>query len=413
MDGPARLAGEVEVSGAKNAALPCLAATLLTAEPVALANLPDVADIRAMEKLLRHIGVFVSSSPTEATIEARQIGSADAPYDLVRKMRASVLVLGPLLARAGRVRVSLPGGCAIGVRPIDMHLAAFRRMGAEVNVEHGYVEAKARRLEGARISFEGVTVTGTENVMLAASLASGRTVIENAAREPEVTDLALLLRAMGARISGEGTSAITVEGVERLHAASHEVMPDRIEAGTYAIAGAATRGDVAVRRCRPAHLESLTEKLAAAGARIERGEDFLRIRAGDALRALDIETAPYPGFPTDLQAQWMAMAATMDGVSTITETIFENRFQHVAELARMGARIRLRGGSAEVTGPTRMSGANLMASDLRASAALVIAALAAHGPSVIHRVYHLDRGFVRMEEKMTALGGRVRRISGQ
>jgi UDP-N-acetylglucosamine 1-carboxyvinyltransferase len=413
VDGPARLAGDVEVSGAKNAALPCLAATLLTAEPVALANLPDVADIRAMEKLLRHIGVFVSSSPTEATIEARQIGSADAPYDLVRKMRASVLVLGPLLARAGRVRVSLPGGCAIGVRPIDMHLSAFRRMGAEVDVEHGYVEAKARRLEGARISFEGVTVTGTENVMLAASLARGRTVIENAAREPEVTDLALLLRAMGARISGEGTSTITVEGVERLHAASHEVVPDRIEAGTYAIAGAATRGDVAVRKCRPAHLESLTENFAAAGARIERGEDFLRIRAGDPLRALDIETAPYPGFPTDLQAQWMAMAATMDGVSTITETIFENRFQHVAELARMGARIRLRGRSAEVTGPARMSGANLMASDLRASAALVIAALAAHGPSVIHRVYHLDRGFVRMEEKMTALGGRVRRISGR
>src|SRR5262249_50701335 len=275
-----------------------------------------------MEKLLRHIGVFVSSRPGEASIEAREIGSADAPYDLVRKMRASVLVLGPLLARAGRVRVSLPGGCAIGVRPIDRHLAAFRRMGAEVEVEHGYVEAKAGRLEGARIAFEGVTVTGTENVMLAASLARGETVIENAAREPEVVDLAKLLRAMGARVSGEGTSTITVEGVERLHAASHEIVPDRIEAGTYAIAGAATRGDIVVRKCRPAHLESLTANLSAAGARIERRDDDLRIGCGGPLRALDVETAPYPGFPTDLQAQWIAMATTMDGVSTITETIF-------------------------------------------------------------------------------------------
>ena len=411
MDGPARLAGDVEVSGAKNAALPCLAATLLTAESVALANLPDVADIRAMEKVLRHIGAGVSASRGETSIEAREIGFAEAPYDLVRKMRASVLVLGPLLARSGHVRVSLPGGCAIGVRPIDRHLAAFRRMGAEVQVEHGYVEAKAGRLEGARIAFEAVTVTGTENVLLAASLARGQTVIENAAREPEVVDLAVLLRAMGARISGEGTATITVEGVERLHGARHEVLPDRIEAGTYAVAAAATRGDVAVRNCRPAHLDSLTSNLEAAGAAVEKGNDFLRIQARGRLEARDIETAPYPGFPTDLQAQWMAMATTMDGVSTITETIFENRFQHVAELARMGADIRLRGRSAVVTGPSRLSGANLMASDLRASAALVIAALAAEGSSVIHRVYHLDRGFERMEEKMAALGGRVRRLS--
>ena len=412
MDGPARLAGDVEVSGAKNAALPCLAAALLTAEPVALANLPDVADIRAMEKVLRHIGVAVDSGPDRASIEAREIGSADAPYDLVRKMRASVLVLGPLLARNGHVRVSLPGGCAIGVRPIDMHLAAFRRMGAEVEVEHGYVEAKAGRLEGARIHFEGITVTGTENVLLAASLARGTTVLENAAREPEVVDLAVLLRAMGARIAGEGTATITVEGVERLHAASHRVLPDRIEAGTYAIAAAATRGDVAIRNCRPGDLESLASLLGAAGAVLEQGGDTLRVRASGRLAAHDVETAPHPGFPTDLQAQWMAMATTMDGVSTITETIFENRFQHVAELARMGANIRLRGRSAVVTGPTRLTGANLMASDLRASAALVIAALAADGTSVIHRVYHLDRGFVRMEEKLAALGGRVRRLSG-
>ncbi|HKF45448.1 MAG TPA: UDP-N-acetylglucosamine 1-carboxyvinyltransferase, partial [Thermoanaerobaculia bacterium] len=367
VDGPARLAGDVVVSGAKNAALPCLAATLLTREPVTLANLPDVADIRAMVKLLRHIGADVSTG-AESVIEAREIGSADAPYDLVRKMRASVLVLGPLLARSGRVRVSLPGGCAIGVRPIDRHLAAFRLMGAEVEVEHGYVEAKAGRLEGARIPFEGVTVTGTENVLLAASLARGRTVVENAAREPEVVDLALLLRAMGARIAGEGTSTITVEGVERLHGASHRVLPDRIEAGTYAIAATVTRGDVAVRSCRPEDLESLISNLEAAGASVEKGEDSLRVLAAGRLRALDVETAPHPGFPTDLQAQWMAMATTMDGVSTITETIFENRFQHVAELARMGANIRLRGRSAMVTGPTRLSGANLMASDLRASA---------------------------------------------
>ena len=411
IEGPARLEGEVEISGAKNAALPCLAASLLTPEPVALTNLPDVADIRAMEKLLEHIGVFLSARPGEATVEAREIGAAEAPYDLVRKMRASVLVLGPLLARAGHVRVSLPGGCAIGVRPIDLHLAAFRKMGAEVAIDHGYVEASAARLSGAPIAFETVTVTGTENVMLAAALASGRTVIANAAREPEVADLARLLRAMGAGVSGEGTSTVVVEGVERLHAASHEVLPDRIEAGTYALAAAATRGDVAVRSCLPEHLEALTERLSASGARIEKDGRGLRIRASGRLLARDVTTAPYPGFPTDLQAQWMAMATTMEGTSTITETIFENRFHHVAELARMGARIRLQGRSASVEGPARLTGANLMASDLRASAALVIAALAAEGPSVIHRVYHLDRGFERMEEKMAALGGRVRRVS--
>jgi UDP-N-acetylglucosamine 1-carboxyvinyltransferase len=411
VDGPARLGGEVEVSGAKNAALPCLAAALLTPEPVVLTNLPDVADIRAMEKLLQHVGAFVSARRGEAAIEAREIAAADAPYDLVRKMRASVLVLGPLLTRAGRVRVSLPGGCAIGVRPIDMHLAAFRKMGAEVEVEHGYVEARALRLVGASISFEKVTVTGTENVLLAATLARGQTVLENAAREPEVADLARLLRAMGARISGEGTSRIEVDGIERLHAASHEVLPDRIEAGTYLLAGAATRGDVTLRRCRPEDLGALTENLRGGGARLETSGDRIRIRADGRLTAGSVSTEPFPGFPTDLQAQWMAMATTAEGISTITETIFENRFHHVAELARMGAKIRLDGRTATVIGPSRLTGANLMASDLRASAALVIAALAAEGPSVIHRVYHLDRGFERMEEKMAALGGRVRRVS--
>ena len=412
IEGPSRLEGEVAISGAKNAALPCLAAALLTPEPIALTNLPEVADIHTMEKLLAHIGVFLSARPGEATIEAREIGSADAPYDLVRKMRASVLVLGPLLARTGHVRVSLPGGCAIGVRPIDLHLAALAKMGAEVSIEHGYVEASAGRLAGASIAFETVTVTGTENVMLAASLARGRTVIANAAREPEVADLARLLRAMGAGISGEGTSTIVVEGVERLHGARHEVLPDRIEAGTYLLAGAATRGDVTVARCRPEDLGALTERLTASGARIQEDGWNLRIQASGRLRSGDIATAPYPGFPTDLQAQWMAAATTMEGISTVTETIFENRFQHVAELARMGAHIRLQGRRARVEGPARLSGASLMASDLRASAALVIAALAAEGPSVIHRVYHLDRGFERMEEKMKALGGRVDRVSG-
>lgn len=412
IEGPSRLEGEVAISGAKNAALPCLAATLLTPEPITLTNLPEVADIHTMERLLAHIGVFLSARPGEATIEAREIGSADAPYDLVRKMRASVLVLGPLLTRTGHVRVSLPGGCAIGVRPIDLHLAALAKMGAEVSIEHGYVEASARRLTGASIAFETVTVTGTENVMLAASLAHGRTIIANAAREPEVQDLARLLRAMGAGISGEGTSTIVLEGVERLHGARHEVLPDRIEAGTYLLAGVATRGDVTVGRCRPEDLGALTERLNATGARIQGEGGSLRIQARGPLRAGDVATAPYPGFPTDLQAQWMAAATTMEGTSTVTETIFENRFQHVAELARMGARIRLQGRRAHVEGPARLTGASLMASDLRASAALVIAALAAEGPSVIHRVYHLDRGFERMEEKMTALGGRIERVTG-
>lgn len=411
VEGPCRLEGEIAASGAKNAALPCLAATLLTAEPVALSNLPDVADIRTMEKVIGHIGAFLSTEPGRAVIEARAIGAADAPYDLVRKMRASVLVLGPLLARTGRVKVSLPGGCAIGVRPIDLHLAALRKMGAEIAISYGYVEAKAARLMGAPIAFESVTVTGTENVLLAAVLAEGRTVIENAAREPEVADLARLLRAMGARIAGEGTERIVVEGVSRLHGAAHEVLPDRIEAGTYAIAAAATRGDVTVRRCRPAHLEALGDLLRESGAAVSSGDDWLRVRAEGNLTARQVTTAPYPGFPTDLQAQWMALATTMKGASTVTETIFENRFQHVAELARMGARVRLEGRTATVYGPSPLTGANLMASDLRASAALVIAALAAEGQSVVHRVYHLDRGFERMEAKMASLGGRVRRVA--
>ena len=411
IEGPVSLHGVVDVSGAKNAALPCLAAALLTPEPVHLENLPDVRDVRTMERLLQHIGAFLTAEPGRATVEAREIGSADAPYDLVKTMRASVLVLGPLLARAGSVRVSLPGGCAIGVRPIDLHLAAFEKMGAEVRLEHGYVLASSERLKGATVVFPTVTVTGTENAMLAATLAEGTTRLSNAAREPEVADLAHLLRAMGARIQGEGTETIEIEGVEALHGASHRVVPDRIEAGTYAIAAALTRGDVAIRRCRPDHLRALTARLRATGVRIEGGSDGLRIRADGELAAHDVATSPYPGFPTDLQAQWMALATSLDGVSTVTETVFENRFQHVPELVRMGARIRMEGRWAVVEGPSSLTGASVMASDLRASAALVLAGLAARGETLVHRVYHLDRGYDRMEAKLAALGADVRRVS--
>ena len=410
IDGPVRLSGEVAVSGAKNAALPCLAACLLTAEPVRLTNLPNVADIRTLRKLLQHVGARVETDGSSATIETRTIGSADAPYDLVKTMRASVLVLGPLLARSGSVRVSLPGGCAIGVRPINLHLSALEKLGAEVRLDHGYVEAKAARLRGAQIDFDTVTVTGTENVMLAATVASGTTRLGNAAREPEVVDLARMLNGMGAKIAGAGTETIVIEGVERLHGVSHPVIPDRIEAGTYALAAAATRGEVTIRNCAPEHLTALTTRLAATGVCLEASGDTLRLRAPEPLRSHDVATAPYPGFPTDLQAQWMALAAGMEGVATITETIFENRFQHVAELVRMGARVRLEGRWAVVEGPSRLTGARVMASDLRASAALAIAALAAEGETTIERVYHLDRGYERMEEKLTALGANVRRV---
>ncbi len=413
IEGPVRLEGEVAVSGAKNSALPCLAAALLTAEPVELSNVPLVRDIRTMQKLLQHIGAQTREDPTgTVAIATPRVGSADAPYELVKTMRASVLVLGPLLARAGFVRVSLPGGCAIGVRPIDLHLAAFRKMGAEVSLEHGYVEARATRLSGAEIAFETVTVTGTENAMLAATLARGSTLLVNAAREPEVGDLADLLRAMGARISGDGTPRIAIEGVEALGGARHAIVPDRIEAGTYAVAAALTRGDVAVARCRPDHLAALTTRLAAIGATVEARTGSLRVRARGPLHAHDVATAPYPGFPTDLQAQWMALATSLDGISTVTETIFENRFQHVAELQRMGANIRLEGRWAVVEGPSRLTGAAVMASDLRASAALVLAGIAAEGETVVQRVYHLDRGYDRMEEKLVGLGARVRRTRG-
>lgn len=411
IEGPVCLKGDVEVSGAKNAALPCLAATLLTAEPVRLSNLPRLADVRTMQKLLRHIGAEISGEQASAQIQAREIGSADAPYDLVKTMRASVLVLGPLLARSGSVRVSLPGGCAIGVRPIDLHLAAFRKLGAEVVLDHGYVEARAARLTGAEIVFETVTVTGTENALLAATLARGVTRLINAAREPEVVDLAKMLRGMGARVSGEGTEVIEIEGVASLHGAEHAIVPDRIEAGTYLLGAALTRGEVVVRKCRPEHLKALMTRLGSTGVGLATGSDWVRVRADGKLEAHDIATSPHPGFPTDLQAQWTALATSLDGISTVTETIFENRFQHVAELVRMGAKIRLEGRWAVVEGPTGLSGAKVMASDLRASAALVLAGLAAEGETIVDRVYHLDRGYERMEEKLTPLGATVRRAA--
>jgi UDP-N-acetylglucosamine 1-carboxyvinyltransferase len=377
---------------------------------VRLTNLPRVADVRTMQKVLAHIGASIEPEPDAVTVAVPRIVAADAPYELVKTMRASVLVLGPLLARAGSVRVSLPGGCAIGVRPIDLHLAALRKLGAEVSLHAGYVEAKASRLRGADLAFETVTVTGTENAMLAATLARGTTRIFHAAREPEVVDLARLLSAMGARIDGAGTETITVEGVDLLHGAEHATVPDRIEAGTYAIAAVATRGDVAVRRCRPEHLRALATRLSAVGARVEADGDTLRVRAEGALPAQDVATAAYPGFPTDLQAQWTALATGLEGVSTITETIFENRFHHVAELVRMGATIRLEGRWAVVEGGP-LTGADVMASDLRASAALAIAGLTAEGRTTIDRVYHLDRGYARMEEKLNALGASVKRVA--
>jgi UDP-N-acetylglucosamine 1-carboxyvinyltransferase len=406
------LEGTVRISGAKNASLPDLCAALLTDQTVALANVPEVRDIRTMGRVLKALGADVEFR-VGGTVEvrARDLASVEAPYDLVKTMRASVLVLGPVLAREGRARVSLPGGCAIGARPINMHLVAFEKMGAQVAVEHGYVEARAERLRGAHVHFEGVTVTGTENVLMAACCAEGETVLENAACEPEVVDLAGLLVKMGARIEGAGTSRIRVEGVDRLHGAEHAVVPDRIETGTYIVACAIAGGDIEIRNCHPPHLKAVVEKLRETGARIEEGPDNLRVRAPRALRTANVSTLPHPGFPTDMQAQYMALMTQASGVSTITETIFENRFMHVAELQRMGASVRADGRTAIVTGPTPLSGAQVMATDLRASACLVLAGLAASGATIVDRVYHLDRGYYRIDEKLRGLGAEIERIS--
>jgi UDP-N-acetylglucosamine 1-carboxyvinyltransferase len=410
IDGPSRLEGEVRISGAKNAALPAFAAALLTADPVRLSNVPKVADLRTMGKLLSRIGARVTQEGSDAVIEATAIDTPEAPYELVKTMRASVLVLGPLLARSGHARASLPGGCAIGVRPINLHIAAFEKLGAEVSLEHGDVEARAVGLRGADIFFDQVSVTGTENAMLAAVLARGRTRLQNAACEPEVADLAQLLTKMGAKIRGAGESEIVIDGVERLHGAEHTILSDRIEAGTYAVAAAATHGDVFLGGADAATLLAPLAKLKEMGVGVTVESRGLRITGNGSLSPCDITTAPYPGFPTDLQAQFMALSTQAGGTSGVTENIFENRFQHVPELARMGARIAVEGRHCRVEGPSRLLGASVMATDLRASASLVIAGLAADGTTLVDRIYHLDRGYDRMEEKLNALGAKIERV---
>jgi UDP-N-acetylglucosamine 1-carboxyvinyltransferase len=410
--GGSPLEGTVRISGAKNASLPDLCAALLTDEPVVLTNVPEVRDIRTMGRVLSALGAAVEFR-VGGTVEVRaaDITSVEAPYDLVKTMRASVLVLGPLLAREGRARVSLPGGCAIGARPVNLHLQALSKMGAQIQVEHGYVEARAERLRGAEISFETVSVTGTENVLMAATRAEGETVIHNAASEPEIADLAALLIAMGARIEGAGTSTIRIQGVDRLGGARHAVIPDRIETGTYIAACAIAGGEIEIQRCVPDHLRTVTEKLRETGIRIEEGPDNLRVRAPRRLQPSDIRTLPHPGFPTDMQAQYMALMTQASGTATVTETIFENRFMHIAELDRMGADIRVDGRTAVIKGATPLSGAQVMATDLRASACLVLAGLAARGETVVDRVYHLDRGYYRIDEKLRGLGADIERLS--
>ena len=409
LTGGETLRGSVKVSGAKNAALPILASALLGGECV-VSNVPRVVDVATMCRLLGMLGASVSVDGHRVSIRADRLASAEAPYDLVRKMRASVLVLGPLLARWGEAVVSLPGGCAIGTRPVDLHLSGFAKLGAEVSVEHGYVRAKANRLKGARIYLDVPTVTGTENLLMAACLAEGTTVIENAAKEPEVMDLAASLMKRGANIMGAGSDLITIEGVRELRGMDHEVIPDRIEAGTYLVAGAITRGDVCVESCRPHQMEAVTMKLREAGADVVEGKESIRIKAGGRPRGVDIKTFAYPGFPTDMQAQMMALMCLASGTSVITETVFEGRFIHVPELCRMGADIKVDGHHAVVTGRPTLTGAPVMASDLRASAGLILAGLAADGVTEVARVYHLDRGYERIEEKLRDLGATISRV---
>jgi len=412
IQGPCRLRGTVRASGAKNAVLPEMAATLLLEGPVTLRNVPVVRDVQTMVKVLRHLGVrSLKLEGNSLSAEGGAAGDPEAPYDLVRTMRASILVLGPLLARLGRAKVSLPGGCAIGARPIDYHIEALRRMGADVAIEHGYVVASCRRLKGAEIVFDDRTVTGTENIMMAATLAEGRTVLENCALEPEVVDLARFLNACGARIDGAGTGRIVVEGVARLRGTAHTVIPDRIETGTFLMAAAATRSGIRIEQCDPSHLEAVLDKLQECGVVLRRGPDSITVEPDGALRGANVTTRPYPDFPTDLQAQFMALAARADGVSIVTETVFENRFMHVGELRRMGARIVEDGQTAIVAGPAPLSGAQVMASDLRASACLIVAGLSAEGETTIHRAYHIDRGYEKVETKFQGLGARIERIS--
>ncbi|CAI06824.1 UDP-N-acetylglucosamine 1-carboxyvinyltransferase [Aromatoleum aromaticum] len=411
IEGGVRLAGEAAISGAKNAALPILCAALLTREPVTLTNVPQLNDIDTLLNLLGQMGVKVSRDNAAVTLDASAIDNPVAPYEMVKTMRASILVLGPLVARCGEARVSLPGGCAIGARPVDQHIKGLQAMGAQVTVEHGYVHAVVSRLAGARLFTDMVTVTGTENLMMAACLADGETVIENAAREPEVVDLANCLVAMGARISGAGTDVIRIRGVDRLNGATHRIMPDRIETGTYLCAAAATGGEIRLTRTSTAYLDAVVDKLMDAGCDVVTERDAIRLKAPARLTSVNIRTSPYPAFPTDMQAQFMAINAVASGAAMIRETIFENRFMHAVELQRLGADIRIDGNTAVVQGVERLQGATVMATDLRASASLVIAGLVAEGETVIERIYHLDRGYERLEEKLAALGAHVRRIA--
>lgn len=405
------LRGTVAASGAKNSALPTLAATLLTAEPVVLRRIPRVRDIGTMKKLLAHTGAVVENGVEgRVTVTARHLTSSEAPYEIVKTMRASSLVLGPLVARTGMARVSMPGGCAIGARPIDLHIRALETLGAEITQDHGYIQASAPQgLRGAVVHFDKITVTGTEDILMAAVLAKGETVLNNAAREPEVVDLADLLTKMGAKIEGAGTSTIRVQGVDQLHGVEHSIIADRIEAGTFLIGGALVGGDVTVTDCEPTHLEALLAKLQQAGARVDiTSPTSVRVQ-GQGLRSVDMTTEEHPGFPTDLQAQYMALMTQAEGIALVTETIFENRFMQVMELARMGANIRVEGRRAIVAGATTLSGTQVLASDLRASAALVLAALVAEGETLIDRVYHLDRGYEKIESKLAQLGAIIRR----
>jgi UDP-N-acetylglucosamine 1-carboxyvinyltransferase len=409
--GTAPLRGAARISGAKNAALPIMCAALLTAEPLRLANVPRLQDVRTMRRLLEQMGVAAATEGARVDLDAARLDKPLAPYELVKTMRASILVLGPLLARCGHARVSLPGGCAIGLRPVDQHVKGLEALGAEISVEQGYIEARAGRLKGTRHVMDLVTVTGTENLMMAACLAEGVTVLENAAREPEVVDLANCLNAMGARVRGAGTDVITIEGVDRLAGASHSVMPDRIETGTFLVAAAATGGAVTLHDTRAELLDAVIDKLREAGAAIEVANGSIRLAMRARPQSVSVRTAPFPAFPTDMQAQFMALDAIADGTATITETIFENRFMHALELARLGADIETSGNTAIVRGVPRLQGATVMATDLRASASLVIAGLVADGETCIDRIYHLDRGYEAIEEKLAALGARIRRLS--
>ncbi len=416
IQGGNRLNGEVRISGAKNAALPILCASLLTRDALQLGNVPDLNDVATMRKLLQQMGVAIEANGSQMALSAANIDKLEAPYDMVKTMRAAILVLGPLVARFGEARVSLPGGCAIGSRPVDLHIKGLQAMGAEIHIEHGYIHAQVPtgsgggRLKGARIFFDLVSVTGTENLMMAAVLADGVTVLENAAREPEVVDLAHCLIAMGAKIEGAGSDTISIAGVEKLHGASHRVMPDRIESGTFLVAAAAAGGDITLIDARADILENVLEKLQEAGASIQAAGSTINLKMSKRPKAVNVRTAPYPAFPTDMQAQFMAMNTIAEGSAMVVETIFENRFMHVQELRRLGAQIEVEGNTAVIKGCAQLEGATIMATDLRASACLVIAGLVAQGETIVDRIYHLDRGYEHIEAKLSALGAQIRRL---